>query len=217
MQAQQENRGERIPVYTFQISPYSQTLRPQVRQGLEKRTELLSRAKCPKLWKYTDRLNARWADEKTVEKRRGRYRIYGVVLVGLGLFLLVPGLMEPGELMVPLVAGVLATAGGMSALWQGRKKGPGPFDKAAEKLLRPLETAPEMQVHFTQWGMDLGGEEEIPYPEFTCIVETEDLFQIFWQEKVTLLQKGDMCAGNGKDFSLFLDRKAPDAGKAWLG
>ena len=71
-------------------------LREQLARALEKRMELNSRKVMPKLWAVTDRLRSvPKAPEPVLRRRRVRYKIYGVILLVLGLLLLIPGLMEP--------------------------------------------------------------------------------------------------------------------------
>lgn len=100
-------------------------LREQLARALEKRMELNSRKVMPKLWAVTDRLRSvPKAPEPVLRRRRVRYKIYGVILLVLGLLLLIPGLMEPEELSAPLAAGALATVSGVLYLWP-RRSGPG--------------------------------------------------------------------------------------------
>ena len=47
------------PIFSFQITALDSTaLYPQVSRALEKRAELLSRQKYPRMWKLTDKLNS---------------------------------------------------------------------------------------------------------------------------------------------------------------
>ena len=52
-----------------------------------------------------------------------------------GIFLAVPGLMEPRELFVPLLVGAAAMGAGIIGLWQSRARKKNPFDRAAKILL----------------------------------------------------------------------------------
>ena len=108
---------------SFQITPLDERLRPQVSRALEKRTELISRQVCPKLWELTDRLNSvekrPWAVR---ENRRRRRSFLGIWNWLLGEFLLLPGLMEPRELLIPLAAGAVCFAAGVVTLWRNRRR-----------------------------------------------------------------------------------------------
>ena len=129
------------------------------------------------------------------------------VCLAAGIFLLIPGIMEPQELLVPLVAGAAATVFGILGLWGSRKK-KNPFDTSARILLDGKETLTAdlaLSVSFSEKGMALpeknGGVESVPYSDFECVVETEDLFLLIYGERVTVLQKKDLAAGDPRDFS----------------
>lgn len=198
--------------FVFQISPYDKPgLVPQVSQALEKHTELRSRKALPKLWTYTDRLNSRKkAPTQSLRKRRVRSRIYGIALLLLGVLLLVPGLMEPQELFVPLLAGMFSTGAGIASLWRSRKR-PSGFDKSAHKLLAHFDGTSSAQVGFTSEGMCISNEETVPYSAFGHIIESEDLFLLIWEERIIVLQKRDMILGEPGNFSAFLAGHAPAA------
>lgn len=109
-------------VCTFSITPLDRALLPQVQTLLAKRVELDSRRRLPKLWDLTDRLNrAERAPQAVQVRRRRRRSILGVLCWALGLFLLLPGLMEPQSLLVPLLTGAAAYGAGIAALWRHRR------------------------------------------------------------------------------------------------
>lgn len=92
--------------YEFQLSPYDgASLVPQVSCALEKRTESISREKYPKMWKITDHFNSKKVSEIVLKRRRLRYRVYGILLIIMGAFLLIPGLMEPPRTGSPFICG----------------------------------------------------------------------------------------------------------------
>lgn len=192
-------------IFTFHISPYeTEKLLPQVSRALEKRTELVSRESCPQMWKVIDRLRG---VAQGRSRSRLRTRVLSAVCLAAGIFLLIPGIMEPQELLVPLVAGAAATVFGILGLWGSRKK-KNPFDTSARILLDGKETLTAdlaLSVSFSEKGMALpeknGGVESVPYSDFECVVETEDLFLLVYGERVTVLQKKDLAAGDPRDFS----------------
>ena len=109
-------------VCTFSITPLDRALLPQVQTLLAKRVELDSRRRLPKLWDLTDRLNrAERAPQAVQVRRRRRRSILGVLCWALGLFLLLPGLVEPQSLLVPLLTGAAAYGAGIAALWRHRR------------------------------------------------------------------------------------------------
>lgn len=111
------------PTLLFQPTPLdAAALRPQVRRALERRTELLSRQKYPRLWAAVDRLRRGERVPKVIAERRKRRRaLLGLLDWALGLFLLIPGLMDPQALSVPLTIGALCFGAGTAILWRNRR------------------------------------------------------------------------------------------------
>lgn len=56
-------------------------------------------------------------------------RVKSIVCLALGFFLFIPSLVKPQELLVPLLAGVIAIGAGIGGLWRSRKHKKNPFDK----------------------------------------------------------------------------------------
>jgi hypothetical protein len=110
-------------IFSFQITPMdTAALRPQVSRALEKRTELLSRRKCPRMWELTDKLNSVEKVPQAVgENRRERRGFLGLLNWVLGVFLLMPGLMEPQKLIIPLVVGAAGFGTGVVILWKNKR------------------------------------------------------------------------------------------------
>lgn len=193
--------------YEFQISPYHDpSFVQQVSCALEKRTESVSREKYSKIWKITDSFHSKKVPEIVLKRRRFRYRIYGIFLLIMGVFLLVPGLMDPQALTAPLFAGILGVLIGVFTLWNSsaKKRQSKRFHQAAAKLLKGLEAPPPVRVQFTQDGMKLADRQTVPYSDFNFVYETEDLFLLTWNEQVTILQKKDMVTGDIAQFTSFL-------------
>ena len=194
--------------FVFQISPYvAPDLVRQVSDALERRTELRSREQFPRMWRVIDGLNGQKASRGTWNRRRRRYRVYGVLLILLGIILFVPGMMDPGELLVPLIAGAAGILAGGLTLWMcgsRKKKKDSRFDRAAEQFLKGLAAPPSAQVRFTEDGMEIAGRPGASYPDFDFVAETRDLFLLTWKEKITLLQKKDLAEGDLEQFRSFL-------------
>lgn len=186
-----------------------QRLREQLARALEKRMEIHSRKAAPKLWAVTDRLNgAPKATEPAQRRRRVRHKIYGAILLVVGLFLLVPGLMEPEALVVPLVAGALAAVIGVLYLLP-RRSGPPRRELArAERLLEALGASEDGVVVFGEEDAAIRtGEavQSVPYTEFNALIETEDLYVLcFSQSGAFILQKRDIMRGDPAAFLPFL-------------
>lgn len=198
--------------YIFRISPYDrEKFLPQVGKALEKRTELISRKKYPALWNVTDRLRA-LPGGKT--RSRLRTKVLSVICLILGILLFVPGLMEPQELTVPLIAGAFAIGAGIGGLWRSRKHRVNAFEKAARKLLESVgsrSSEEETTVSFSDTGMTIAVDNNVsrpvPYHEFECAVETEDMILFVYAERVMVLQKSDLTTHTTEQFHAFLSEK----------
>lgn len=197
--------------YLFQISSYDiSRLLPQVSKALEKRSEHLSRERYPKMWRYIDRLPS---PSRGASRSRLRTRLFSILCLAAGVILVVPGLMEPKELLVPLVAGAAAMVLGVSGLWRTRKNREKPFDRSARLLLEGKDQAPENPapvVSFTDEGMSLSSQGEtefVPYSDFESAWETADTLFLVFGQRVTLLQKRDLVQGDFSGLSRLLTEK----------
>lgn len=196
----------------FTISSYDKAaLLPQVSRILEKRTELVSRGRLPGAWKVIDGINS---TRKTAPVPKPHSKVYGIILIALGIFLFVPGVMKPGELLVPLIAGAFGILAGVLSLLRGRKPAQNPFDKSAALFLDGRDTIPEgqtSQVTFsdagftviTQSGTAPVETSEVSYADVEYIIESDDLLGITYNEQIIVLQKKDMVEGDVSDLSEF--------------
>lgn len=200
--------------YNFQITPYdTESLLQQVSKALEKRTEFVSRECYPGLWENIDKLNA-----VSKGKRRSslRSKIMSIICLVLGVFLFIPGLMKPQELLVPLLVGAFAIVIGIVYLYIGRKGKKNPFDKSARLLLMGKDTISAKQsimVSFSESGMEIRADDKepqhIPYSDFESMIETEDLFLFVHDTRITVLQKKDLTSNDITDFRNFISRNVP--------
>ena len=149
-------------------------------------------------------------------RKRSRLRTRGIsaLCLAAGIFLAVPGLMEPRELFVPLLVGAAAMGAGIIGLWQSRARKKNPFDRAAKILLEGKDKSSAEQaasVSFSEEGMTVpagGGKAEfVPYREFECAVETADSFLFVFGGRVLLLQKMDLKAECTGDFCSLISEK----------
>lgn len=202
--------------YNFQITPYdTESLLQQVSKALEKRTEFVSRERYPGLWENIDKLNA-----VSKGKRRSslRSKIMSIICLVLGVFLFVPGLMKPQELLVPLLVGAFAIVIGIVYLYIGRKDKKNPFDKSVRLLLMGKDTISAKQsimVSFSESGMEIRADDRepqhIPYSDFESMIETEDLFLFVHDTRITVLQKKDLTSNDITDFRNFISRNVPQS------
>lgn len=192
--------------FIFILSKYDEvSFKLQVSKALEKRTELVSRKEHPKLWKFTDKMNLGKDSEEVMKKRHVRYRIYGIILMILGFFLLIPSLVEPKEMLIPLIVGAFSAFIGVLYFRHGRKskkKRLTSFDKAAIKLFSEYEKIPndKATVTFTNDEVNLVEKSTIGYSEIEIIFITEDLIILIWNNRITVLQKKDLSSGNIEEF-----------------
>jgi len=200
--------------FIFSMKPYDvDTLFPQVARMLQKRVELASRKKLPCLWKLTDKLNAvPRAPEAELKRRKERQRRWGGLLLVMGIFLFVPGVMKPQELPVPLVAGFLAIVLGMLYLRKGDRKKKS-LEKKAKQLLEKMNASMEGQkLRLIFYDAELaitgvGDDKKISYANMECALETADLFGLIYENQIVLLQKKELLLGNAEDFTKVLKEK----------
>lgn len=200
--------------FIFSMKPYgTEDLVPQMARMLQKRVELASRKKLPGLWKLTDKLNAvPRAPEAELKRRKERQRRWGGLLLVMGIFLFVPGVMKPQELPVPLVAGFFAIVMGMLYLRKGDRKKKS-LEKKAKQLLEKMNASMEGQkLRLIFYDAELaitgvGDDKKISYVNMECALETVDLFGLIYENQIVLLQKKELLLGNAEDLTKVLKEK----------
>ena len=196
--------------YIFKTGGYDRTgITREVMRALEKDTELESRAKMPRMWDKIDRLNeSEKAPEDVLEKRKKRSRIYGVLLLILGVLLVIPGIMDPDGMMLQLIAGCIGLAAGAMCLLPARRKRSSNlqrrFERSARQLLTQLKAAPESEICFTDEGMQIADGDVVPYSAFSRIVASGSIYLLVWSGNTTLIQKQNLAEGEPEDFDAFL-------------
>lgn len=209
--------------YRFVLTPYDLSLADELSHALEKRTELASRKKYPGLWRQNDRLHA--YHERTGSAGFGKGRkifrtVLTVILLLLGLFLLIPGLMDPKNLKEPLIVGILAVSCALFRIVisilnrRGRKRNPR-YDAAAEKVLaklRQFDTVNHPRVIFSEEGMCVEDDESssrFRLDTFDTMIETPSLFVMTYDGTVTALKKSDLTEADPADFCAWLREALP--------
>lgn len=208
--------------FLFRISHYDDpALDEETAELLRQSLEAQSRRIVPGIWKVTDKLNAYAAKGPGREKRRTRYRIYGVVLIALGVFALVPGLMEP-RIPSLIWAGGLAIFTGLLEFYLVRvRKAPAPpascRKEAAELLKSRRETSWESlqaEVWFDETGWSVttaGNGSQTSYHDLRSVFETEHLWMLVdGKNRALLLQKKDLVSGEAGEFLPYLQGKIPN-------
>lgn len=197
--------------YVFEIRELDKaTLQSQACAALNKRAELLSRAKHPKLWKRSDRINAGKNPEEIKKKQQLRSRLLSLCVIVLGAFLFVPGLMNPAELMLPLMAGASGMIVGLFSLAANLRPRKDPFEQSARALLNGMESIIPAKVTFTDEAMTVEANdtsETTPYDRFEYVIDQPDLLLItFGLQSVIVLPKKDLT-GNAEELLEALQEK----------
>lgn len=106
--------------FLFHLTPPDpDQLSSQLSSALEKRTELISRRRCPTLWKVTDKLNGTTQITPVQRERRKKFLCFLGAFVWLASsFLLIPGLVAPEELSVALTVASCCFGVGTYYLWR---------------------------------------------------------------------------------------------------
>lgn len=197
--------------YIFSPTACESGLEEELAAALEKRTEVISRASFPNMWEKTDALNRYAARGRT---QNGLFRkILSWILILAGLFLAIPGMMEPEELRTPLVLGIFFVLLGLLSLL-GRRlvRKDASFRRAAAKLLKTTSglDAVSVQVVFNDEGMSIITQDDacsVPYAEMEMRIETPQLYLLTYGGKATLLQKKDL-SGDAAAFTASLASRA---------
>ncbi len=203
--------------YVFDLAPITdEELLPQISAALQARTELVSRAKYPKMWRMTDRLGSGPRESaETTRRRRVRYRIYGAALLALGVFLFLPAVLGGSKNLVLMLAGAISLFMGLQAFRWSSDKGllKTDFEKPARQLLDGL-AAPGRQgarVTFANAGIELkpsaGEAAGVDYRDVDFLFETADLIVFTDGKRIIVLRKGELAGGDVDGWRSFVVKK----------
>lgn len=202
-------------MYLFQISNYDDpAVDRETAELLHQRLEAESRQRCPTMWNAIDRIRthaAKGPKGPAREKRKVRYRIYGVFLLALGLLTLILGLMPPRTTGVIIVGGAVIIAGLLEfALARGRTppRIPASCKKEARKALELQRTVDweklKTAIRFEDAGITIcteENEEHLSYTRIKSAFESLHLWLVVCDdERALLLQKKDLRSGNADSF-----------------
>lgn len=196
--------------YIFDLSKYDEDkFIFQVTNTLEKMTELNSREKYKNIWKTTDKLNAKEkVSEQVMIKRKKRSKLYAVVLILLGLFLLIPSLIDPKEMKIPLIISIFTLCVGiLNLLSISKYKKKSSFAKASEKLFSEYKNIPKIQIIFREDKIQILDNFAIEYNEIEKFFLSEDFYIVIWNERITVLKKNDLIKEDESEFMEFIRRK----------
>jgi len=179
--------------------------KPQLVRALQTHTETLSRRAVPGIWKMTDRLNrVSKAPEYVLRQRAVRRKLTGILFLVLGLFLAIPGMRKPEELILPLVVGLFAAVTGLTRLLPRRRRENRRLLRSAETLLHNRAAVTEAVVIFDENGLCPDGVEPVAYDSLVTAVEADDLYFFTWGNQALLLFKQE------------LQNQSPEAFSGWL-
>lgn len=195
--------------YVFELEPVTdEALLPQLSGVLQARTELVSRAKYPRMWRTADRLGSGPRVSPEVKRqRKARYRIYGAALLALGVFLLIPAATNPNAGLLPMIVGALSLFMSLQAFRWSSDKGlfktpEADFEKPARQLLDGL-AAPGRQggrVTFANAGIELkpsaGEAAGVDYRDVDFLFETADLIVFTDGKRIIVLRKAELSGGD---------------------
>ena len=202
-------------MYLFQISNYDDpAVDRETAELLHRRLEAESRQRCPAMWNAIDRIRthaAKGPKGPAREKRKVRYRIYGVFLLALGLLTLILGLMPPKTTDVIIVGGAVIIAGLLEfALARGRTppRIPASCKKEARKALELRRTVDweklKTAIRFEDAGITIcteENEEHLSYTRIKSAFESLHLWLVVCDDECALLlQKKDLRSGNADSF-----------------
>lgn len=202
-------------MYLFQISNYDDpAVDRETAELLHRHLEAESRRRCPAMWNAIDRIRthaAKGPKGPAREKRKVRYRIYGVFLLALGLLTLILGLMPPRTTDVIIVGGAVIIAGLLEfALSRGRTppRIPASCKKEAQKALELRRTVDweklKTAIRFEDAGITIcteENEEHLSYTRIKSAFESLHLWLVVCDDECALLlQKKDLRSGNADSF-----------------
>ena len=195
--------------FVFELEPITGAeLLPQLSAVLQARTELVSRARYPKMWRMTDKMgNGPRISPEAKRRRKTRYRIYGAALLALGIFLFLPAMTGKGVGMLQMIIGALSLFMSLQAFRWSSDKGllktpEADFEKPARQLLQGL-SAPGRhggRVTFANAGIELkpssGEAAGVDYRDVDFIFETAELVVFTDGARIIVLRKAELKGGD---------------------
>ena len=207
--------------FVFTRAPLDEVLLPQIAHALKTRIDSLSRLKYPAMWEQADRAAAKDTPEKKASREKAaaiRHKLWGIVFLALGIFLVVPGIMEPGKLTLPLIVGAIAVLMGVKQLIgkyvSAEEKMMRRYEASARQLLNQLnraQTTGDPTLSFDEETMTMttpnGSEEVVPYTAMEYVIEEEDLILITFGTKITVIRQTEIVDGDIAEFLPFMEDK----------
>ena len=208
--------------FIFQVSGVNrEEIFPQISAALEKRLEVRQRQMRPN--RGPD-LSAMTEEQRKAFEKQQRIKgiIWGVILIAIGLYLLIPNLSQPKGAVLQIVVGAFAAIMGVSNVMkalrkpnqESKPKDRTKFDNAAKEFLDGQEETTKdkkLQIAFFEEELAIiTGEledleqEAVSYADVEVTVETRDAFLMTHGGRGILLQKKDITVGDVDDFRDFI-------------
>lgn len=205
--------------YVFELEPVTdEALLPQLAAALRARSEFVGRKRYPRLWRGIDWIYSRpRASEETLRRRQVSYRVWGVAMLALAVFVLVPALMPPFNLSLFLAAMLSLLIALQNLKWSRsvhHEPKPDPsVEKAARQLLDGLAAQGRHGGHvtFANAGVELkpssGESMTVPYDGMDCLMETADLVVLTDGKHIAVLRKAELAGGDVDGWRQFIVKK----------
>lgn len=194
--------------FVFKPEKCGPELVEQTAEVIAKRAEIASREKFPSLWGKVDSINEHRMPDDVLRKRKFRRVIYGIILLAVGIFLFVPGIMKPKELFVPLIIGAFSIVNGIFSVLP-RKTSAEKFGKKAKKLLGAINSSvnPEDTVIFNSEAIFENGALLMEYENLETVLENRSIWFFCDGVKVMVLRKIDLVSASPEEFYEFINEK----------
>jgi len=192
--------------YIFEYSDKNlDDLKDEISFILDKAVELNARKQVPKLWVLKDKLDgSKRASDYILEKRRKRYKKYGVLMWLVGLIFLMLSVVGSTIIKDLLYYGIfLMVVGTIYLLPRHRtiKKSTRRAYKIFEKLKNSNMILTGSKLYFDNSGIDLSEKESIlNYCDIDMVYITPNIYLIVYGDRIILLNKLDLLIGSNEDF-----------------
>jgi len=184
------------------------TFEGQISKALNKRIELYSRAKLSGAWRVIDGLNnTNKASQEKSDRRKRRYRVYGILFFVLGVMFILLGLLEPLELKAFKYYGLFLLLIGIIYMHsQKDKKGTvKEINKVIESLKSNNEKSVGLKLLFDTEGMYSQDEDLVlRFEDIDNVIITKDIFFFIYPKNLIPILKRDLVEVSVREFEEFL-------------
>ena len=195
-------RTESFSIHSFKNA------REQLIEPLRKITELNSRKKLPFLWKICDKFKRhRHVSEEIINRRIKRYRIWGLFIFLMSLFLFIPSVTDIQELLVPLIVSSITMAIGLFFVFRCGGGSSKRLNKSAQLLINAVEDVKEYEIIFNEEGFELQEDNFIKYCDISLLTKTDDFYVIFFKESLIIFAVNSIFNSSDDLFEEFLSDK----------